>query len=357
MTYAGIARNASEREQALILAEASFSPQDKTKNNSTLRKTFLLCGHPGYTNDSPIVVCAGDDSVVASAFLIDCTVSLHHRLLQGVFVSSVSVAETARGQGLSLLLMRAAIDSASARQIDIAMVIARRAVDGFYTRFGFWGLAQYSKVTFQIASLPIDKLTPRKVYVLPLAVDNFETCSAFYAANYAHLAGHCLRKPEMWAYILGKLPYLGLRLDMVLIGGIIVGYAVHDSNGNLYEIATVTGAQIFSVRSFLLAFVGSKDSLTLHIPPAHPFMSRLEGADVSLTLRECPYGGHMIRILNPALADGMWNGKSDSSDAKVAHLGFAETARCLRLSRVTDSDVAHAPEMLGSFNIPILDQI
>lgn len=357
MNYSGIARNDSEHEQALLLAESSFSPSPGSKDTSTMRKAFLLREHPGYTNESPIVVCSKDSGVVASAFLIKCSIHLHHRFLPGVFISSVSVAEKFRGEGVSRLLMRAAIDAASARRFDIAIVIARRLVDGFYTRFGFWGLAQYSKITLKPATLPMDAQSPRSVCLKPLDVDSFGACAALYASNYAHLAGHCFRSPEMWTYILGKLPYLGLKLDLVMVGDIVAGYAVHDGAGNFHEIATNIVAPICSSRSFLSAFPSEKGELTLHIPPTHPFVTKLNGGDVSLTLRECSYGGHMVRVLNPDFPVCALSGLGNGIDAKNPPLSFVETARILGVARVTEFEETNATEMRGSFNIPILDQI
>lgn len=78
---------------------------------------------------------------MGSAFLIERALPLRDKILRAVFISSISIAEKVRGQGLSYFLMEAAIEASRVRGIDVAMLIARRAVDGFYTRFGFWGLS------------------------------------------------------------------------------------------------------------------------------------------------------------------------------------------------------------------------
>ena len=95
------------------------------------------------------------------------------------------------------------------------------------------------------------------------------------------------------------------------------------------------------------------ESVTLQIPPAHPLLNQLEGADVSLTVRECPYGGHMVRLLNPALIDALLG----ESNTRNGYLSFAQTAKVLRLSRVTDLDSAAYASSHRSFNISLLDQI
>lgn len=353
MNYAGVARNSGEREQALRLAAESFSPAGSSPDVAVLRKAFLVHEHPGYTDDSPIVVCAADGTVAGSAFLIGCTLPLGGRLLQGVFISSVSVAESWRGQGLSVLLMEAAIDTATSRGVDIAMLIARRAVDGYYTRFGFWGVAQYSRVTLKLTTLPVNTFPEMLFDFRPVGTADLKACAILHAENYENFAGYCLRKPEMWRYILRKLAYLGMRFDVITINGEIEGYAIHDGQGNLHEVATRPEGPTCGARNFLEAYVPGGESVTLHIPPAHPFLSQLEGADVSLTVRECPYGGHMARLLSPALIDSL----SDEPNPKSGYLSFAQTAKALRLSRVTDLDSAAGAGMRGSFNISLLDQI
>jgi predicted N-acetyltransferase YhbS len=352
MSYAGIARNDSEREQALQLAATHFPLPDDGQDVAILRKTQLLREHPGYTHDSPIIVCSPDGRTVGSAFLINCAVPLKDRVLRGVFVSSVSVTEAARGQGLSRLLMEAAIQSATDRGVDIAMLIARRAVDGYYTRFGFWGLSQYSKVTVKVATLPAGKHLPKSSSLTPVTAVDFELCAALHAENYRNLVGHCQRDSEKWRYILQKLRYIGMRLDLVSIDGKAAGYVLHDEKGNLHEIATLRDESLCTPRTFLEACASDSDDVVLHVHPTHPFLEGLKGADVSLTLRECPYGGHMVRILNPAAFPA-----GPVGHCKAAPLDFTETAKLMSAPRVTVFDPTLGASLQGSFNIPLLDQI
>lgn len=352
MSYAGIARSDNERKAALELAAVSFSQLDVPLETATHRKASFLYEHPGFGETSVVVVCDKSDSVVGSAFLINSEMPAGKRLLKSVFISSVSVAEKSRGQGLSVLLMESAIRAATERGADIAIVIARRAVDGYYTRFGFWGVSQYSKVRLALATLPSDKHPIQSVLLKPVTRKDVGLCATLYAANYNNLFGHCLRKPEMWEYVLNKLPYLGLRFDLVLIDGELAGYVVHDGAGEFHEIGVVSSETLFSPRMFFAACAPGCESVTLHIHATHPFLGRLEGADVSLTLRECPYGGHMVRILSPSFPT-----LANADTVTSANLNFSATAKLLCLSRVTNFDSAQGLGLRGSFNIPFLDQI
>jgi hypothetical protein len=249
--------------------------------------------------------------------------------------------------------MEAAIRTARSSNIDIAMLIARRAVDGYYNRFGFWGVAQYSKTTFKMTTLPMNGESIKSIEVRSLTHEDLGVCAVLYAKSYEGLVGHCLRTPKMWNYILRKLHYLGMHLDLVVVDHQVAGYVIHDRQENIYEIATGETPPICGANMFLKAFAPRCESLTLNVPPAHPFLAGLKGADVSLTLRECPYGGHMIKILNPALVDPL----SNDARAKTDSIGFDQTTRALRISRVTDINSATDIGVRGSFNIPLLDQI
>jgi predicted acetyltransferase len=353
MKYVGVARNDRERKQALIVAAKSFYQDIKTHNETLLRKEFLLCEHPGYTENSPIIVCAPNGDVIASAFLIDCKLPFANRLLEAVFISSISVDESSRGKGVSLVLMEAAIKAATSYNKDIAMLIARRVVDNYYTRFGFFGVAQYSKTVFSMSTLPHKKGLTGSIVNKSLTTKDLAICAALYSQSYKGLLGHCLRNSKMWGYILHKLPYLGMHLDLITVDQKVTGYAIHDGRGGVYEIATGEDPPVCGAYFFLQAIAPECDNFTLHVPPAHPFLAGLKGADVSLTLRECPYGGHMVSILNPALLDSL----NDDEPAKVGSISFDQTTRALQIARITDIGTTTDLGTQVSFNIPLLDQI
>ena len=112
-----------------------------------------------------------------------------------------------------------------------------------------------------------------------------------------------------------------------------------------------------NARLFLETCASETNCVTLHIPPAHPFIAKLEGGDVSLIVRECPYGGHMIRVLNASMIAEVRKGSVIEERTARSFLNLSETATLLRLSRLTDANQANALDIFGSFNIPLLDQI
>lgn len=358
MTYCGIARTTDEVKAALSLATLAFYPSYSGEGTAFSHKQFMLTEHPGFNDRSTIVLCNDLGMVVGSAFVIDCSFPVGDKAMSGAFISSVSIAEPFKGKGLSVRLMASAIIAATARGADIAVVIARRAVDGYYNRFGFWGVSQYSKVGFNVLSVPQSNVCQNSVNLLPAMTSDLEECASLYDETYRFLLGHCSRNPQMWRYIQEKLARLDLKFHIIRDSELVIAYAVHDGKGLVYEIGIKPNFD-WCVRSFFKAISPSNENVSLHIPPTHPILVRLAGADVTNSLRECSFGGHMVRILN---SESVAFVRDSTQSLKLIRndniqLKMAETAELLGAARVTGFDPMQANRYGESFNIPFLDQI
>lgn len=381
MLYAGPARDRSEEEQAVALAGRVFSPAAENSDLTTERKRFLVLDHPGAGKDPAIVVSLPEKGVIGAAFLIDRIFPRGPAMIHGTFISSICIDEGVRGLGYSRTLMDAAIDACKARGSAIALVIARRAADHFYTRFGFWGLSQYSKLTVDAAAL---SATPTSgLRLRSAAADDLPACAVLHDATYRESFGHCLRDGETWRYILGKAACLHVRLSVVETSGSVVGYAIHDETGNVHELGSA-GAAVACGALALLAGHSAGPSLLLHVSPNHPVISALDGLDITLSTRECPFGGHMVRVLDaasPAVAaeqrieqrarllgfaphteagDGVhaaWDGQAARLRVDGPIDNLAATARLLGVARVSSPTGNSQLDPPVSFNIPLVDQI
>jgi len=85
------------------------------------------------------VLCAEASSVIVSAFLIDCKFPINGCNLKEIFISTVSIAIKACSKGMTRLLLGKVFEQAKNLGATVAVVIARRALNGFYSRFDFWG--------------------------------------------------------------------------------------------------------------------------------------------------------------------------------------------------------------------------
>ncbi len=381
MLYAGPARNRNEEEQAVALAGRVFSAPAENLEQSYERKNFLVLGHPGAGEDSTIVVSLSDQGVIGAAFLIDRVFPRGPALIRGSFVSSICIDESARGQGYSRALMEAAIRASRERGSAIALVIARRAADHFYMRFGFWGLSQYSKLTVDTEALSVTPTTGMSLR--PASAGDLSGCAALYDADYRDVFGHCLRDDQTWRYVLKKVTYLHVQFSVIETVGSVVAYAIHDNAGNVHELGSAGAAEARAALA-LLAGGSPGPSLLLHVSPTHPVISALDGLDITLSGRECSFGGHMARVLDAAplaaaaerrieqrarsfglapqteSAAGIhaaWDGEAARLRLDGPIDNLATMARLLGAARVSSPGGNSQLDPPVSFNIPLADQI
>jgi len=379
--YAGPARNSREVEQAVTLASRVFARVDENHEQATERKSLLVCEHPGAGKDSVVVVSSAGNKVIGAAFLIDRVLPRSSDLINGTFISSICIDENVRGQGYSVALMDAALCACTKRGTAIALIVARRAVDHFYTRFGFWGISQYSKLsvnTTALSGIPTSGLLLRTA-----ASEDLLACAALYNTTYKSLFGHCLRDSQTWHHLLKKTKYLHVHLSVFRKAESVMGYAMHDDEGNVYELCTVDTDENLAVLA-LLASQSKVPLLQLHVSPAHPVISAMDGLDLTLSIRECPFGGHMARVIDTAQlmtaakrrieqrartldlgprvesADGfhaVWDGQSAHLRLDKPIDNLARTARLLGVDQVTSQEATSLLDPPISFNIPLGDQV
>lgn len=347
MLYFGESRNTYESDQALDLATRAFPNAHCT---STRRE--LLCQHPGFSESSSIVVSNSNGVVLASLFLIDCILRLNGNLVQGVFLSSVSVHPSHRGFGLSSLLINSSLRIARNRSKQIALVIARKAVDNYYTKFGFWGFSHYSTLTYRLKSLRSMNSSVQLGFV-PATASNILSCPQLYDLSYSMASGSCERSLEYWSYIIYQCTVYGYSFDIMMLHDEPVGYVIHNSKGTIFEIATSLSNDLFCVSS-LYNHCGNVDGIQiLNIYPHHPIIRYLQGFDFTLSLRECRYGGHMIR----SLADIDSSSFPELKNTRLNSMSFSEANNIFNgysLSSMIDN---LSIDLNSSFNIPLMDQI
>ncbi|MEQ1656519.1 MAG: GNAT family N-acetyltransferase [Nitrospira sp.] len=381
MLYAGPARDQNEAECAVALAGQVFDQATGNVSSAVERKHFQIREHPGAGKDSVIVVSLDGKGVIGTTFLIDRVFPRGQTSIRGTFLSSFCVDPSLRAQGYSRILMAAALQACSTRSAAIALVIARRAVDRFYNKFGFWGLSQYSKLTVEAAAL--DEISVAGFRLRRALPADIPQCNDKYAFAYKDSFGHCVRDRQTWEYILKKCVYLCVQVSVIEKESVIIGYAVHDESGNIHEIGVGSTGDA-RITLALLSRSAAAKLLTVHIPPIHPAVRALEGFDVTLATRECPFGGHMVKVIDPMqlvdaavcrieqlarsrnLASGSENADGvcltwDGEKAGVflhSHMdSVASVARLLGVARVSSTCRPLTFDPPVSFNIPLVDQI
>lgn len=296
MTYVGRVRTADEFNQAIRLAVKSFPARGLIQSVDIEEREFFLRGHPGLQVEATTVVVDTTKGVVAAAFLAESTIFRGNQRIPSIFISSVCVDHSERGKGYSVALMHSALSVCAEMNALIAIVIARRAVDHFYNRFGFHGIAQYSRVKVSLQAPSF--LAEDDGLLRPVQEGDLDACAELYRHVHQRLFGPCVRDRRMWAYIFKKASFLNVRLEVFEISGRVHGYLVFDTQGNVYEVAFSKASAGAAMLSALSSILNMDDTITIHVSPKHPVVSLFSGLDVSLTTRECAYGGHMACVVD-----------------------------------------------------------
>lgn len=289
------ARNRSEVQQFIKLAASIFRSTETAPEGQSV-KSALFSRHRRMSLVN-IIVIKNNSNLVGGCCLIDRRFYWNTKIIRGTFISSVCVDKGARAQGASVLLVEAALKQCQVRETDFALVIARRLVDNYYTKFGFTGVSQYSKVLINLSDT---RASCSKKFIRIGTEKDFQQCSYAYKATYSGLLGSCVRSKTDWKHIYWKLSLLNLHLLVFssCSSEQIHAYAIL-RNQDIIEIAGHPSIPLLPVVRCIGKHLGAP-SLVLHIPPQHRLISELESIDFTVSLRQCSYGGHMVKVINHA---------------------------------------------------------
>jgi predicted acetyltransferase len=290
--YIGCARNLEEIDEAFMLAATTFRPQEEVADAANIKRVLMF--QRGSLSEADVVVIVDESKrVIGTCFLIDRLFYRDNIRLKGTFLSSICINEPARGKGLSNLLMNYAIAECERRYSAFAILIARRAVDHFYNRFGFWGISAYSKISIKLEDVTVSK---DGLIIRPVTEDDVILLEKIYETNYSFLLGACERSLENWKHILWKARWQGSSFVLFEKQDFVAGYAIY-SGSEIYEIASAVGTSYLDLLSSL-ELKYSLNNFTIHASEHHPIVNELCHLDFSISNRQCSYGGHMVRVVD-----------------------------------------------------------
>jgi predicted acetyltransferase len=308
-------------------------------------KLRLWRDDPSYALDNFILARAEDGDVCGLVRIVPRTIFRGEEAFSVAGVSSVCLAPRQRGNGNSLKLMEFALACCKKRAFDFAFLFARRAADHYYSRFGFQGISSYSKLKIKYADLASDS----QLVAGPSCEQNIKIYSAAYDQCYARVFGRVERTPAYWQFLLRKFqsPYPD-RIETLYISGEPVGYVLLNDS-TIHELAFTQHVDARALIAFLsrqFPLVCKDGDINLDLPPQHSLLSALHGLDISVTQRECPFGGHMACILNPEALLQRVSKRSPQRAAELAslrslkHFNHYETCCLLGVATISAREVS-----------------
>lgn len=231
------------------------------------------------------------DEVVGMLRLLPRPFRNGSRIVHSGLVDAVVVKQQYRGLGISRLLIEECQRVARAIGYESLHLFARRAVDEFYTKFGFLGASSYPRVHI-LGSLK-SRRESRPAQTRHAVIADIEFLSDCHAFAYQDSAGPYVRDEHRWMAIINS-DVQQIAILVLVVGRTRVGYVAVEQS----EVVELGFKPDFS--SANLEFVFDHGYSVLRIPPEHQLLRDLtqsSSLDVQVSYRLCHYGGHMICLL------------------------------------------------------------
>ena len=249
-------------------------------------------------------------------------------------------------------LMHAAIQLATQDGFALAALIARRAVDDYYTKFSFWGVSCHNVVSVGANKiLKSETSSKRGEWELkPCKNGNIDFYNSVFDFNYRNTFGRSRRDFDIWSYIINAKKGISENFFELYKNGNIVGYANINAN-NIYEISLVKGIETEGLLNCIFDHSVSEE-LRIEIPVGHHLFDRF-CSEGDVIYRQCLFGGHMVRVLDRVFLNKTMKTGLDPH----MELNANET-----MSAIGAQNLGHLVQDKGlgppiPFNIPRADQI
>lgn len=240
-----------------------------------------------------ITVILGDE-VVGVLRLLPRPFRIGSRVINSGLVDAVAVKERYRGTGVGRLLIEECQRVGRATGYESLHLFARRAVDGFYTKFNFWGTSSFFEVN--ILSDFSSRCEPHSAQKRFATVDDIEFLSSCFEFAYQNAAGPYLRDERRWKAIIDS-DEMPIKILVLIVGQTRVGYVAAEKS------VVVEVGFIPNFSGANLKFIVDNGYSQLRISPEHEILREAAQPsllDVRVSYRSCHYGGHMICLLGPS---------------------------------------------------------
>jgi predicted acetyltransferase len=253
--------------------------------NKNARRDFdnIFDYEPSFSAGNFIIARNSQDALIGLVRIVDRKLRAGGEILDSAGVSSIGVLLEYRNKGVCSLMMKKAHNLMRERGKDIAVLYARRALDGFYTQYGYFGIGKYIDLELSISqarkTLKYTHFIGSKSQILSIM--------KFYNKDYLRLSGYIKRTPEVWRFLFTQLRDINLFLFKS-------GYCL------IRENKVIELSLSHKNYEYFLGLLNQLKINTLSIHPQHPFFKYCRTHINTTILKERIVldGGYMGRIIN-----------------------------------------------------------
>ncbi len=318
-----IAESEAECEAALRLVAKVFALNVDMPDYGYYKK-ILWYEDPAFEKGNLVLAVDTDGTVIGVVRIVPRVLYRNKQPILAAGISSVCIDEDYRGQGLSRPMMEFALATSRDRGSELAVLFARRKQDFYYTRFGFWGVASYSKIKISIP-VAVRQRARGCFRIKDIDVAEWGIFSELYKTCYCTTFGYVERSLDYWKFIERRIQYLKeTSIKQISLHGNIVGYFIVSIN-EVYELAGLPGEidLLDMVVCIENATGRSSDELTFSMSPDHLMMSSRYDLDKTVSFRSCSFGGNMVKILDVKKLVALWIERIEHANREISPLPFS----------------------------------
>lgn len=217
-------------------------------------------------------------------------------------VAFVCVHPGYQGRGLGRALMDAAVEELKKRKEVLSILIARRAVDGFYRKFGYLGTGCFTELAInRDAFKDAARLKGVELTTGPVKTEA-RGYMRLYNGVYADLPFSFVRGIKWWENVHAWLQYKikPAQFVNVFYKGNLTGYFIYRDNAVMEAACEMPGPGIDVFCNALLSFARARGfaEIIFTMSAEHPCSQRLQRLNHTLRQRRPWNGGHMARIMD-----------------------------------------------------------
>lgn len=241
-------------------------------------------------------------SIVGLARIVERELLLPLSSLSVGGISTVCSHPDWKGRGIGIVLMEKALSYIQDRKYDISLLFGRRAVDGYYSRFGYEGVSCHMSMRMEIVSSDYNLALPDGIQLSSPCSDDLPSIQTLYESASVSIPVRLGRTLVAWRLFLERLEDTPSSSELIVVrrGGTITGYVILNEEAlaeaafdeNRYDLA-------LAILRDTVAMGKNSGLLIIGLPMQHAMSKWLSARNHVVHLRRCEDGGHMVRVNNP----------------------------------------------------------
>jgi len=240
-----------------------------------------------------IIARSLQDELIGMVRIVERQMRLGTAILSCGGISSVSIHPDWRRQGIMPEIMNAAHKRMTQCDMDISFLHGRRAMDGYYTQLGYYGINRYIDLEIISSIVGEDNLQ-----VFPFSQQNISTIANLYNDTYASLSGSVVRDEKIWAFLIARMNETDKQTKLLEChfkeSSEMIGYLII-SGDKMIELSL---PHVFF--PYLPSAIKKLGLNYISIHPHHPFYTYARSNFSTLQQERFTLdGGYMGKILNP----------------------------------------------------------